>query len=179
MQKQINPHNEFGPNAEAPVLTGNKAAAEQAAKISATLTESEADALLLAERNAVLDAAIERLGNGERWTTGALANNPMGQRLDRYIDASDRRQLTTEFARIMREQGGKFCLIGAIGAEEGLHSHEAIDQAVSAVSTAAGINNAAPAYGYTNGAVYRWSDGGYSGRVLAALKAAKSQPLRK
>lgn len=178
MQKQINPHNEFGPGADSPKLTGNKAAAEQAAKISATLTESEADALLLAERNAVLDAAIERLEHGNRWTTGALANDRSGRRLDRHIAASDQRQLATEFARIMRENGGKFCLIGAIGAEEGLHSHKAIDQAVSAVSTAAGIN-AAPAYGYTNGAVYRWNDGGYSGRVLDALKAAKSQPLRK
>lgn len=167
-------------------LSGNKEAKEAADKVKAALDAIpvDRDALLLAERNDVLDAAIERLSGGKAWTVQALVKGVSRSRLQKvspsFYEVGSDMIVNAAVAAVMRD-GTSFCLIGALGSQEGIHSHEAIDAAVSAVDSVVrpiGVSN--PSYGYTHGGVWQWNDDQeHAGPVIAALRAAKNQPLRK
>ncbi len=177
MQKQqTNPlkTDDFGPAA-----TGNKEAQAAAEKVKAALDAIpvDQDALLLAERNDVLDAAIARLGeNGEFWISGALARGRNNE------DVGDDGIFSVDYAEMLRERGHKFCLVGAIGAEWGPHSFEAVDEAIDAVSRHFGGDDG-DAYGFKSGGVFNHNDsqdeetGGAI--IVNAFRAAKQQPLSK
>ncbi len=189
MQKQQLTDKDFGPNADAAKLTGNKSAQAMAEKARAVLTETEANALLLAQRNAALDNAIERLGeHGENWVSGHLCltdveedgefwERPLEDQLDPYGS------ITVEFAKLMREKGKKFCLIGAIGAEYGPYSFEAIEAAIAAISdvlTISGRKVYGEGYGFRHGGIFVLNDSHGDGELIVeAFRQAKSQPLRK
>lgn len=183
MQKQLNAA-EFSPNADTAQLTGNKEAKALANKAASLLSPAEEDARLLAERNDVLDAAIERLGeNGENWVCGYLAS-----RLDEdegkisVVRIDPEEVISLQIAEIMRARGEKFCMVGAISAEYGPHSYEAIDQAISAAATVLTSSyTLRNGYGFATGGVFMVNDsGGMTGDIIVeSFRQAKSQPLRR
>lgn len=177
-QKQIEPERHEIGAYEA--LTGNKAAREAAAKVKAQIEalDVDKDALMRAERNDVLDAVIDRLGeNGENWTNGYIMLPKPGYR-ELPWETGSVAAMATSAARF-REAGESFCVMGGFGCQEGIHSHDAINEAVDAVARAvypAALNRGS--YGYRSGKIYNWNDAQINGRaVVEGLRLAKSQPL--
>ncbi len=167
-------------------LTGNKSAAQAAAKAKAAVEAIvvDTDALLLAERNAIIDYAIDRMEHG--WSNGYL-----GQRhhrgdmdVDTLLDGVVGSKITEEFAELLRTPGTNNCAIGAISAGWGPFSREAAVAAMWAVSdhlANTDYGNQGGAYGYPTGDnIYQFNDHQKdAGPVIAAFKEAKSQPLHK
>ena len=179
-------------------LSGNAEAKAAADKIKAAIDAIpvDQDALLRAERNDVLDAAIARLEGGEKWISSYIAwsektyRNVYGDWICEWVqkgNASDtiNAEINAEAAAHMRATADKFCLVGTIGAEEGLHSRESIEQALDAVARVAQsagdrMNLRTPGYGYRSGNVFSWNDDQRNAEpVIAAMKAAKHLPLTK
>lgn len=188
MQKQLNTA-EFGPNADTAQLTGNKEAKALADKAASLLSPAEEGAQLLAERNDVLDAAIERLGeNGENWIIGYLAVKHTEDEGEISVVGIDPEEvISLQIAEIMRARGEKFCMVGAISSEYGPHSHKSIRAAINAIADAIGaFNDDRPdtvlnyGFGASASKVWKWNDKQRGGEVVIdKFRQAKSQPLRR
>lgn len=186
IQKQ---HEHTAPKTDGIIPSGNKSAQAAADKVKAALDAIpvDQDALLLAERNDVIDAVLDRFGpNGERWIIGALAYDRRSGAFSNFEYHALVSRYAEEEAEKLRTHGTKFCAIGGLAAEFGPHSAAAIQAAISAIAEVIQPNRDGKhrGYGFDDAeTVFTFNDDQPAGSgfplIQEAFRQAKLQPLRK
>lgn len=143
--------------------------------LEALASEDEA-ARLKAERNALIDHALETFGPfGEHWCTGSLwiSND---YELDSKADHLDWTTIGNEHGEVLRQMGGgRFCAIGGLAHGAGLFSRAALEEASDAIGRQVG--HTGESYGLPGGSLFNFNDNVGFNSVREAFLAAKSQPL--